>query len=222
VTTKRATTPLTFEQYTRIYNVIQSLSMHFTENVGRECVLFSVVGAALMHAHYKKNAKVICGLGAVVVHKAEVPTAVSWFAENESGHCVATLDAFHTWIECDEWVIDFMAPNYQEALRSSPLAAQQFVPRIPRLMLQKPIEQVVGSMGNLTRVGRTVFVGDQDVTTTIIDRAFDRPQLGDVVNIALTWHCPLPGSMPRSITITDDLGEITTINMVERQLAGAW
>lgn len=214
--------PLTLYQYARIYKVIQGLSARFTKNVGRECVLFSVLGAALMHKHYRKDAKVICGLGAVIVHEAELPFLLHWFEKDDQGRCVATRETFHAWVECDGWVIDFMAPNYHEALQTSPSFTSLGVPTIPRKMFQKRVEQVEGDLEGLTRVGQAVFYGDQEVTTAVIDKAFEKPQMDDVIGIAFAWHRPLPSSMETSMTITDDLGKLSTLQLARRELVGAW
>ena len=220
---KPSTPPLTFAQYNRIYNVLFSLAQHFTRDEGRECVFYSINAAAIMHAHYGRNAKVICGLGAVVVHRqGDTPTAVSWFTVQPDGRCIATLDTFHCWVECDGWVIDFSAPNYQRALDTSPLANERVVPRIPRRMLQKPISQVDTAFDRLTRVGRAMFAPDQTVTTSIIDKAFDIPATTDIARIACTMHRPLPHFMPPSITITNDLNQVTTIPLIKQELEGAW
>lgn len=215
--------PLSFEQYTRIYNVIYSLAQHFTRDEGKECVFYSINGAAIMHAHYGKNAAVVCGLGAVVVHRmGDVPTAVSWFMEQPDGSCVATLEAFHCWVECDGWVIDFSAPNYQRALETSPMATKGNVPLIPRKMLQKRFTQTDTSMDQLTRVGRAVFAPSQDITTAIIDKAFDKASTTDIADISCAWHRPLSLPMQQSISIVNDLREITTIPLVKQELVGAW
>lgn len=216
------TPPLSLEQYTRIHNVVHSLSKFFSKDVGKACVFFSLTGAALMHLHYKKNAKMICGLGAVVVHKGTKPTVISWFKMNDEGHCFAAEDAFHAWVECDGWVIDFMAPNYEEALRSSSAEGKDLIPTLPRMMLQKPAEHTGVPMSKLTRAGRAVFQGDPDVSRAIIDGAFERPSTGDVVNIALEWHRPFPMPMMESLTIQNDLGNVTTIPLLKRNLVGAW
>lgn len=219
---KSVPAPLTFYQYVRIYRTIQGISEFFTKNVGRECVLFSVLGAALMHKHYGKDAKVICGLGAVVVHNAETPVVLSWCEEEDQGKWSATRDTFHTWVECDGWAIDFMAPNYPEAFRSSPRAACVSIPTIPRKMLQKHMEKVQGPLDDLTRTGHAVLLGDYEITTAVIDHAFEGSGIEDIFNIALAWHRPLPGAMGSTMAITNDLGELSTLRLSPREVVGAW
>ena len=220
--------PLTFAEYQRLHNVIHSLSANWNKDQGRSCVFYSITGAALMHQHYQRDAKVICGSGAVMLDP-KTETVVSWFKQNDDGTLTTGHEAFHAWIECDGWLIDFMAPNYREAMIGAAFGPQAATEEktattfaAPRMMLQKPISRTEGSLDDMRKAGDCVFVPDRDVTTSVIDRAFDRPQLGDIINIAFAWHRPLPNKMESSITITDDLGEITTINLIKRDLVGAW
>jgi hypothetical protein len=102
-----------------------------------------------MHKHYQLNAKVICGSGAVMLDE-KTETALSWFTQNPDGTLTTGTDAFHTWIECDGWLIDLMAPNYREALTGATLqhAVNERRPAtplaIPRMMIQKLIARTEG------------------------------------------------------------------------------
>lgn len=220
--------PLTFAEFQRMHNVIHSLSANWNKDQGRSCVFYSITGAALMHEHYQRDAKVICGSGAVMLDP-KTETVITWFKEHEDGTLSTGHEAFHAWIECDGWLIDLTAPNYRESMIGATFSAQpasegkiptQFV--APRKMLQTPIRQTDGSLDDMRKAGDCVFVPDRDVTTFVIDRAFVRPQLEDIINIAYAWHRPLPKKMESSITITDDLGELTTIKLIRRDLVGAW
>lgn len=218
------TPPLSFVEYTRIHNVVQSLAEHFVKDVGRSCVFFSVIGAVIMHKHYNKNAKVICGGGAVVVAMTpEGPQALSWLTETSDGRLEPTAEGFHAWVEIEDWMIDFMAPNYREAMVGSKLSTPIAVmPVIPRKMFQKPISQVDGGLDKLTRLGRAAFHANQSITMEMLDKAFERPAMEDIINIATTWHKSASMRMEPSITITNDLGKLTTIELIKRELVGAW
>lgn len=218
--------PLTLEQYKRLYTVIQSLSDNWAKDAGRACVFFSITGAVLMNKHYQLKAKVICGSGAILIDP-ETGTALSWFQQNQDGTLTTGINAFHTWIECDGWLIDLMAPNYREALHGATGHATDGTKNpaptaVPRMMLQKPIAQTEGMLDDMKMAGDCVFVPDGVVTKNVIDRAFESPNLGDLLNIALVWHRPLPKRMEPSITITDDLGKIQTIKLMQRDLIDAW
>ncbi len=219
--------PLTFSEYQRMHNVVHTLAKHWTKDSGRACVFFSIVGAALMHGHYGKNAKVVCGNGAVMLDQRTELT-LSWF-EHKDGFISTGAGAFHTWIVCDGWIVDLMAPNYRESMVGATHFGQdgngeQRAPAFvaPRLMLQRPLDRTDGSLEDIRRTGDCVFMPNPDLTASTIGTELNRPVLGDIVEIALAWHRPLPEKMESAFTVADDLGEITTIQLIKRDLTGAW
>jgi hypothetical protein len=90
------------------------------------------------------------------------------------------------------------------------------------MMLQKPLGETGRALDDIRKPGDCAFFADPDVTTKIIDDAFDRVQLGDIINIAYNWHRPVPHKMASSITIGDNYGEVETISLVRRELVGKW
>ena len=220
---KRSTPPLTFDQYKRIYNITNSLAAQFAPPAGQACIFYNLTGAALMQAHYGKKAKLHCGLGAVVLHRADSgeATALSWFEVNES-LATASENAFHAWVECEEWVIDFLAPNYREALAMVPAGEKTRPPPIPRKMLMKPRVIVSGELDDLARPGDAVFEGNPALTLTTLERVFSRPAMEDVLHIAKTWHRPFPRRIEPTMTIGASDGEVITLKLIEHSLDGVW
>ncbi|MFZ6645726.1 DUF2026 family protein [Undibacterium sp. TJN25] len=224
---KSKTPPLSFAAYQRLHNVIHSLSNNFAHGPDRSCVFFSITGAALMHKHYQLDAQVVCGGGAVMLND-KPETALSWFVKRPDGTITTGHEAFHAWISCEGWLIDLTAPNYHEALEGAtlqnPTNEQQSVPsiKVPRMMLQKPLTETEKELDEVSKPGDCVFFPDIEVTTTVIDEAFERVQLGDIINIAYNWHRPVPHKMESSVTIMDNYGEVQTISLIRRELVGKW
>jgi hypothetical protein len=227
MTKKSKNPPLSFAAYQRLHNVIHSLSNNFAHGPERSCVFFSITGAALMHKHYQLDAKVVCGGGAVMLDK-KTETALSWFVKRPDGTITTGIDAFHAWISCDGWLIDLTAPNYHEAVAGAtlqnPTNARQSVPsiKVPRMMMQKPITETERELDELHKAGDCAFYSDPEVTTKIIDSAFEQVQLGDMINIAFNWHRPVPNKMEPAMTIADNYGEIQTVHLIKRELVGKW
>lgn len=94
--------------------------------------------------------------------------------------------------------------------------------KVQRMMMQTPLDEIGGSLDNVRNPGECAFFPDPDVTTEVINSAFDRVQLGDVINIAYNWHRPVSQKMAASITIGDNYGEVKTINLVKHDLVGKW
>lgn len=220
---KKVPPPLTFDQYKRIYNVTHCVAAEFAPPPGEACIFYNLTGAALMQAHYRKEATFHCGLASVVLHHFDSgdATVLSWF-QVDGTTATASEDAFHGWVECDDWVIDFMAPNYREAFATIPLGGRRKPPQIPRKMLMKPRQAVAGEVDDLTRTGDAVFDTNPALTLETLERVFSRPNMEDVLNIAKAWHRPFPRRVEPAMTIQASDGEILTLKFTERDLAGVW
>lgn len=219
--------PLSFSAYQRLHNVIHSLSNNFSHGAVGSCVFFSITGAALMHKHYQLDAKVVCGGGAIMLDKKTDKT-LSWFVKQPDGTITTGIEGFHAWILCEGWFIDLTAPNYHEAVVELTLQKSKDDDKsitsikVPRMMMQKPIHETELELDNLKKSGECSFYPDPQLTTEVIDNAFEQVKLGDVINIAFSWHKPVPYKMTPSITITDNYGEVQTINLIKRELVGKW
>lgn len=220
---KKSTPPLAFDQYKRIYNVTNSLAAEFAPPAGQACIFYNLTGAALMQAHYGKEAKFHCGLGCVILHRSDAgeATALSWFEIND-GLATASDNAFHAWVQCEEWVIDFMAPNYREAFAMVPAGHKTRPPPIPRKMLMKPREEVSGELDDLARSGDAVFEGYPALTLATLERVFSNPAMEDVLYIAKTWHRPFPGRIEPAMTIQASDGEVISLKFTEQEFDGVW
>lgn len=221
---KKKSPPLTFDQYRRIFNIADSLAPYFAPPVGRACLFYNLTGAALMQAHYNKDAKLFCGLGAVALSKkssAGEMAMLSWFQVSE-GIATATEEAFHAWVEFDDWIIDFTAPNYREAFAAVPFERKIPPPLTPRKMLQKPRHEVSGDIDDLANAGDAVFDGNPGLTVAIIDRIGANPQMGDVLNIATKWHRPFPRRIAPLMMVGSNDGKQLDMKFVERSLDGVW
>ena len=90
------------------------------------------------------------------------------------------------------------------------------------MMMQKPISETERKLDEMNKPGDCAFYPDPEVTKDVIDNAFEQVELGDIINIASTWHRPVPHKMEPSITIADNYGEVQTIRLIKRELVGKW
>jgi hypothetical protein len=70
------------------------------------------------------------------------------YGREENGIFVNNEKAFHAWVECDGWLIDFMAPVMGVALRQDGVDWP-----VPRRMLQKRLADRKNSLGEIQHVG---------------------------------------------------------------------
>jgi hypothetical protein len=93
-------------------------------------MFFSVAGAAILQKFYGKEARQVAGAAFYLID-GEGRNALS-FATLENEQVQSTKMAFHAWVQCDGYIIDFMAPIFPETCASSghPFTA-------PRRMFQR-------------------------------------------------------------------------------------
>lgn len=133
---KRTVIPL--PDYERIFRSIYSV-LNAEVNTAGSCVLFSVLGAAILKEHYKIKALPVVGAAAYTVIsdiKSEIAYPVS-FGIPLGGELISTEEAFHCYLVTDGIVIDFMAPIFEENLK-----ARGFNYSFPRKMFQKPLSEM--------------------------------------------------------------------------------
>ena len=129
---KRLLLPL--PDYDRIFRVLHS-AIDERSHTGRACVFFAMVGTEILRKYYKLNAVPLTGAAAFAVNAKE--SSVLTFGRFENDRLISASDAFHCWIECDGFAIDFMAPIFQESMQSS---GHQNI--VPRRMFQRRLEHM--------------------------------------------------------------------------------
>lgn len=155
---------LPLPDYQRIYQVIYSvLEASEIAITHRGCVFFAAAGAMLLREHCGLPATISTGCMALMLdeHKANVLV----YGREENGVFVGDEDAFHAWVECDGWLLDFMAPIIGEALRADGRDWQ-----VPRRMLQKHLSERRGSIGEIQHAGDFFSRHDAGLADLLIDR----------------------------------------------------
>ena len=103
---KRPLLPL--PDYQRIYQVIYSvLEASEVARTHRACILFTIAGTMILRDHYKLPATISAGFMGMMVD--EKSSTVAMYGRMGDG-LESDDQAFHAWVECQGWLIDFMAP----------------------------------------------------------------------------------------------------------------
>lgn len=111
-------------------------------------MFFSTAGAAILREFYKKDAVQLAGAAFFLAVNKQQRNVIS-FATLTEGQVQSSDTSFHAWIQCDEYVIDFMAPMFPEARTS---AGHPFI--APRRMFQKKWADMAPSHEHLDQVIR--------------------------------------------------------------------
>jgi hypothetical protein len=183
---QRLLLPLT--DYQRIYQVIYSvLQAHGNIKTHRACMFFASIGALILRDRYRMNATVRVGTMALMVHE---PTSTFLiYGREQDGKWHYDEDSFHAWVECDGWLIDFMAPIMGVAFKED----GNTVP-VPRKVLQKPLADSKPHPGAMQHEGDFFYEYDRSVAKSVLDaQGFE---FEDVTTICLKWFRKPPKALP--------------------------
>ena len=200
--------------YVRIHAIIRAVMDGVEAIAPKACVFFSMAGAYLLSKHHRLNAKPMAGAAFYCVG-GDPPNALS-YARFEGEEIVSDDDAFHCWVECDGWAIDFMAPLFGDALR-------QLQPdiRVSKRMFQRPLSTMTDTV-DLRKGGDFLLLPNPVLTAAVLARALRKPATGDLAEICAHWYRPTPKRIDERLAMGSDDGSVSTLQMKLPQLSGAW
>lgn len=205
---------LPFADYCRIFRVIYTV-LDGRAHTHRACIFFAVAGAIILRQHYKFKALPIAGAATYMVDSET--SLVATFGKFEDDMLISTPDAFHCWIQCDGYAIDFMAPVFRENLQSAGISAT-----IARKMFQRPLAQMASSSAELICDGAFSLFPDAERTQAMIENFETKATSGDLANVCSNWYRRPPKRMSETIDMANDLGKIERLNLHSPEVSGVW
>jgi len=204
---------ITLKQYELIYKIVASVGKELSHGAGKSCQFYNVNGAFILENIFKVKANPV--MGAAFIRLTESGNTLS-FAGEEEGKYYSSQEEFHCWVETENNIIDFTAPEYREALTQA--GAEN---TIKRNMLQKDKSLMSSSPHDLNIVGDFYFEANPALTNHLLRNMVEKPASQDLANICLEW-CKRSKKKLTRFDIVDDLGEITSIVPVNNSVVGAW
>jgi hypothetical protein len=201
--------------YLRIHGVIRAVLDSVDAHTAYACMFFSVAGAAILREFYKKEAMPVAGAAFYLVNEQQ--RNVISLATVEEGQVQSSDTAFHAWVQCDGYVIDFMAPIFPETCAA---VGHPFI--TPRRMFQKKWVDMAPSHEHLDREGDFHLVPNPGLRIDLRHSFLKKPAGADLVNVCLHWYRRPPKSILPELMMQNDLGEITRIKLGIVAVAGAW
>lgn len=184
---KRPLIPLA--DYQRIYQIAYSvLEASGIANTHRACIFFASVGVLILREHYQLRATLSVGGMALMVDEAKANVVV--YGHEENGEWAHDSNGFHAWVECDGWLIDFMAPIMGQSLREG---GSTFV--VPRKMLQKPLMSRQPTPHAIQHEGEFFCCSDPSLAESILDS--QGVQFEDLLKVCLAWFRKPPKALPQ-------------------------
>lgn len=203
------------KDYTRAFRVIYAVLGGVDANITKACLFFSLAGAGILKKHYKKNAMPVAGSAFYRVH--DETDSVLAFSQMNSNSISSSNEAFHSWILCEDFIIDFMSPLFKEASFDAGL-----ISNVPRKMFQKPSELMSDSFNNLMHEGDFYLEPNIELTKSLFQGLAEKPANADLAEICMHWFKKPPKKMLSTFSMVNDLGRLTNMKLSSLPIEGTW
>jgi Protein of unknown function (DUF2026) len=206
--------PIPFADYCRIFQVIHSV-LDGRANVSGSCMFFAATGAMILKAHYKIGSWPVGGAAAYMLDaKASL---VATFGKIEHNMLVSAPDAFHCWVQCGGYAIDFMAPLFPDKLKAAGISAP-----ISRKMFQRPLTDMASSFQDLAHEGAFALLPDARRTRAIPEYIEANACAADLAHICCHWYRPPPERISETLDIVDNIGQLEHLQLSGPRITGVW
>ncbi|WP_034293426.1 DUF2026 family protein [Herbaspirillum sp. RV1423] len=201
--------------YQRIFRVIHSVLDSVDANIPAASFFFSVTAAQILKKFYKKNAFPVAGAAFYLV-SADSSGALS-FGTLDGDKVDSNSDAFHCWVQCEGYALDFMAPVFQELLAAAghPIA-------VPRQMFQKDLTRMSASPDALKALGDFRLEPNLALTRELLQQFTNKPALSNLSQVCMEWYQKPPKELGSDLVMQNAEGEGTKIRLSRLQVTGAW
>ena len=204
---------LPLPDYQRIYEVVYSvLQASEVAVTHRSCLLFATAGLMILRDTYRLPATLSAGCMAMMVNEAAADVVV--YGRMGESDKRSDEDAFHAWVECDGWLIDFMAPIMGVAMREDGYAKP-----VPRQLLQKRLENGKASPEAIQRAGEFYLEHDRDLTESLLD--YQSVGFFDLVKVCQSWHRRPPRKL-KELMMGDSHGQPKRLIPCAPSINGVW
>lgn len=200
--------------FERIFRTIHGVLLNEKVDLARACLFFGIIGATILRIHYKLEAVVVVGFAA---YKIDEGNDLLVLGTQKEGFLASESNGFHCWVQCDNWLLDFTSPLFQEMFTSC-----GFQKTCERKMFQKQELEMSNSLSELRNPGHFLYGGNQDLTNHLVDGFFSRLAYTDILKICLDWYKPTPKKMQEVIGVGSSKGHVQQTRLSPLQLSGAW
>ena len=201
--------------YQRIFRVIHSVLDSVDANIPAASFFFSVTAAQILKKFYKKNAFPVAGAAFYLI--SEDSSGALSFGVLDGDKVDSNSDAFHCWVQCDGYVLDFMAPVFQELLAAAghPIA-------VPRQMFQKDLTRMSASPAELKSQGDFRLEPNLSLTRDLLQQFMNKQALNNLSQVCVDWYQKPPKELGTDLVMKSEDGEGTRIKLSRLQITGAW
>ncbi len=206
---------LTLSDYRRAFQIMHGILLSEDATPEKACLFFAMAGAKIMSSHYKIEAIPVAGCAFFMVEEASA--SVLSYAELKAEGARSTSNAFHAWVQCGDWGIDFMAPLFPDAAARAGLRG-----RTPRHMFQRQLTEMASSHLSLQHAGDFFLAPNPELTIELVGKLRRKPANEDLENIACQWFKKVPKKIPIHMPVSDARGKIKRVTIGKVPVEGAW
>lgn len=210
----RETPLIPFLDYDRIFRVVNTV-LDGRAHTHRACIFFAIAGATILRDHYHLNARPVSGAAAFMVN--ESAGNVITFGLIEAGAFTSSADAFHCWVECSGWVLDFMAPLFPENVAAAGMAWS-----VPRRMFQRRASESGLTPDDIRSGADFAVVANTERTASMFANFGARPASADLCHVCTHWYRRPPKRMEPYLDMSDDKGHVVRLKLRGPAIQGAW
>ena len=207
--------PITLPDYYRAFQIMHGILLNENSTPHKACLFFANAGAEILSQHFKLQAVPIAGAAFYFLH--DESASVLSFADLTQDDVSSNDQAFHAWVQCGDWIIDFMAPLFPEALKDTGVNIS-----IPRKMFQKNVSSMADSLDVLNKSGDFLLSPNIELTKHLQSGLAEKPANADLVDIASRWFVKTPKKIFKEMPISDGKGKLIKAKLSSITIQGAW
>lgn len=177
--------------------------------MNHSCLFFSILGALVLSEHHRIDAKVYVGFAALRLSQdGEV-----LLRGTETPECGSNENAFHSWVETEDWCVDFSAPVISDICKERDIPGNH-----KRRVFLKKITQMAETREEMRSEGAFMLGCNDDLTRSMVHDFFAERQRKDIAEFMCRWYRRPPEKMA-DVVKTDSMG---LVRYVRHKLDGEW
>jgi hypothetical protein len=204
--------PLTAKEYERIYQVIYSV-LDGRANTPHACLFFATAGSLILNKYHSVPSRPVAG--AFFLRPGTSDDVLS-FATQQDGAFSSDADGFHCWVQTRAYLIDFMAPIFEESFRAKGQSIS-----VPRRMFQRMLTEEAMSLETLSQGGGFFTLPNPALTERLVDSAINKVTHTDLLNAVDSWYEKLPTPLKDLALMSDD-GKLVRLKLSAPPISGQW
>ncbi|MYM94129.1 DUF2026 family protein [Duganella vulcania] len=205
---------LPLADYERIFLTVKAILDAEDAMTAHACQFFALMGAAILFTHYGVRAKPAFGAAFLLLDE-ETKDILSY--GRVEGNTISSDDKrYHAWLDTGDYVIDFMAPLYGEAMR-----AKGYTKVVPRLVLQHSKSSLAPSIFDLKKRGDCFLAPNNALSQYMVSYYLGERQHRDMIETAVRWYRKPPEPMD-VVQTTGRKGVAHTLALGQSIIDGIW